>query len=119
MTVFSYIKDNRSEDGWMEFDPAQNGARNIIGNFSAKSRIDFTSDNVVAGEYVQAPASAIITWPFTEHAFVLGGSVTIKDLETGKSATYGVGDGWIIKQGSQTEWTVTETFRKAFFLHSA
>ncbi len=116
MTVFSYINGHRSEDGWNEFDPTQNGARNINGNFHASSRIDFANEKMAAGEYVQAPASATIRWPFTEHAFVLEGSVTIKDLETGHSATYNVGDGWVIKQGSETEWTVTKKFRKAFIL---
>ncbi|TWD50723.1 putative cupin superfamily protein [Agrobacterium vitis] len=117
MTVIQYIKNQRTEEGWMDFDPVENGARDIKGDFKAKSRIDFTAEKVVAGEYVQSPASAIIKWGFTEHAFVLEGSVTIKDMETGQSATYGVGDGWIIKEGSETEWTVTEPFRKAFMLH--
>lgn len=103
---------------WEPFDPTKNGATNISNDFQARWRPDMTMGKIVAGEYVQQPASAVITWPFTEHAFVIEGRVTITDLATGKEATYGPGDGWIIKQGSKTKWDVTQPLRKSFFLVS-
>jgi len=117
MSVVAYFKDSSNGQDWAPFDPAQNGAREISNDFEAQSRINFTSGNLVGGEYVQQPASAIIKWSLTEHAFVLEGSVTITDISTGNKTTFGVGDGWIIEKGSETHWDVTEPFRKAFLLH--
>lgn len=54
-------------------------------------------------------------WPATEHGFVLEGEVTITNVTSGKSVTYGPGDGWIIKQGTHITWEVkSDRFAKSF-----
>lgn len=71
-----------------------------------------------AGEFRQQRGSAVLSWPFTEHAFLFEGRVEITDLATGEKAVYGPGDGWIVKQGSRTLWNVLEPIRKSFFQYT-
>jgi uncharacterized cupin superfamily protein len=101
--------------GWQPFDPAENGATDISNDLGAEFRVDLVMGPVVAGEFRQQPGSAVLDWPFTEHAFLFEGRVEITDLATGQKAQYGPGDGWIVKQGSRTLWNVLEPIRKSFF----
>jgi len=104
--------------GWQPFDPAENGATDISTDMKAEFRLDLVMGPIMAGEFRQQPGSAILSWPFTEHAFLFEGSVEITDLATGEKATYGPGDGWIVRQGSRTLWNVLEPIRKSFFQYS-
>lgn len=104
--------------GWQPFDPAENGATDISNDLHAEFRIDLMMGPIVAGEFRQQPGSAVLSWPFTEHAFLFEGSVEITDLATGEKAAYGPGDGWIVKQGSRTLWNVLQPIRKSFFQHT-
>ena len=104
--------------GWQQFNPAENGATDISTDLKAEFRIDLTMGPIVAGEFRQQPGSAVLSWPFTEHAFLFEGSVEITDLATGEKAAYGPGDGWIVKQGSRTLWNVLQPIRKSFFQYT-
>ncbi|WP_199520194.1 cupin domain-containing protein [Fulvimarina endophytica] len=56
-----------------------------------------------------------MTYPFSEHAIVVEGSVTLTDEETGESATFTVGDGWFAPKGTRVLWEVTsERFVKNY-----
>jgi len=114
--IFVYkSKAEAARTGWQPFNPAENGATEISNDLGAEFRIDLVMGPVVAGEFRQQPGSAVLEWPFTEHAFLFEGSVEITDLTTGERALYGPGDGWIVKQGSRTLWNVLEPIRKSFF----
>lgn len=118
--VFVYQRETpAAETGWQPFYPEQNGATEISNDLHAEFKIDMLMGPLAAGEFRQQPGSAILDWPFTEHAFVFEGRVEITDLATGEKASYGPGDGWIIKQGSRTLWNVLEPIRKSFFQHTA
>jgi uncharacterized cupin superfamily protein len=47
----------------------------------------------------------LIDFPFTEHATVIEGAVTLMD-ETGQSANLGPGDSYLMKQDSMIFWHV-------------
>jgi uncharacterized cupin superfamily protein len=114
--VFVYkCKAEAARTGWLPFNPAENGATEISNDLKAEFRIDLVMGPIVAGEFRQQPGSAVLDWPFTEHAFLFEGRVEITDLATGDKAVYGPGDGWIVKQGSRTLWNVLEPIRKSFF----
>ncbi|MCC7463890.1 MAG: cupin domain-containing protein [Gammaproteobacteria bacterium] len=118
-SVFVYRhKAAAATTGWQPFDPAANGATDISTDLKAEFRIDLVMGPIVAGEFRQQPGSAVLSWPFTEHAFLFEGSVEITDLVTGEKAAYGPGDGWIVKQGSRTLWNVLQPIRKSFFQYT-
>jgi len=99
-----------------EFDPFSNGGSNLVGINKMRVRIDVQHGGIVSGIFIQEPCSLDINWVFTEHSFVLRGSVTITDLDTENSKTYGPGEGWTIPKGSRTRWDVQCTdFMKSFF----
>jgi uncharacterized cupin superfamily protein len=115
-SIFVYkCKAEAARSGWQPFDPAENGATDISNDLEAEFRIDLVMGPIVAGEFRQQPGSAVLEWPFTEHAFLFECSVEVTDLATGEKAAYGPGDGWIVKQGSRTLWNVLEPIRKSFF----
>lgn len=117
--VFVYHhKAAAAPTGWQPFDPAENGATNISNDLKAEFRIDLVMGPLFAGEFRQQRGSAVLSWPFTEHAFLFEGRVEITDLATGEKAVYGPGDGWIVKQGSRTLWNVLEPIRKSFFQYT-
>lgn len=117
--VFVYKhKAPAASTGWQSFDPAENGATDISNDLKAEFRIDLLMGPIAAGEFRQQAGSAVLSWPFTEHAFLYEGSVEITDLATGEKAAYGPGDGWIVKQGSRTLWNVLEPIRKSFFQYT-
>lgn len=114
--VFTYHRSTPAEPtGWLPFDPAENGGTEISPGLKAEYRIDFVQGATVAGQFRQNPGSCVVSWPFTEHAFLFVGKVEITDLDTGEKSVYGPGDGWIVRQGSRTKWDVIETMRKSFF----
>ncbi|AJQ97668.1 cupin domain-containing protein [Gynuella sunshinyii] len=56
-----------------------------------------------------------MTYPFNEHAVIVEGQVTIKNLSTGEQNSYSVGDSWFVEKGTECEWTVdTERFVKHY-----
>lgn len=116
--MFAYLQDEHaSPTGWVPYDAAANGASNFDGDPRCEVRIDHAEGKIYAAEYRQRAASFDIHWGFTEHAFVIEGEVTITDLDTGGSVTYGPGDGWTILAGSHTRWAVcSDRFRKSGFL---
>lgn len=47
-----------------------------------------------------------MVYPFTEHAMVLEGEVTLTNESTGESVTYKQGEGWMVEKGTPVLWTV-------------
>lgn len=56
-----------------------------------------------------------MTYPFSEHAVVVEGEVTLTNEATGESRSYGPGEGWFVEKGTPVLWTVTtERFVKHY-----
>jgi hypothetical protein len=117
-TVWSYRQGAQVGDtGFVPYDPVAGGATRIDGDIDPQVRIDFQSTTATAGLFRQRPGRVEITWPCTEHAFVLHGQVTVTYLATGERVTYRPGDGWTHRKGERIVWEVaTERFVKSFFL---
>jgi hypothetical protein len=61
---------------------------------------------VSAGYFAVTQSTFRMVYPFTEHAVVLEGEVTLKNEATGETATYKAGDGWMVEKGTPVLWTV-------------
>jgi uncharacterized cupin superfamily protein len=77
----------------------------LQGSLNLSARIDYAEDAVTAGVFQATRGSARIHFPFTEHATILSGAVTLTD-EWGKTAVLEAGDGYFIRQGSVVLWEV-------------
>lgn len=95
--------------------PEELGGKVLDGSPRISARIDFNSQGMVAGIFEATRGKVEVHFPFTEHATILEGEVTITD-ETGQSHTYRPGDTYFIKQGQVVIWDVPgERVRKSFF----
>ncbi len=82
----------------------------VILEGEAKAFGAFTHGNPetpVSGGYFAVTQSQFrMVYPFTEHAIVLEGEVTLTNEATGASHTYKAGEGWMIEKGTPVLWTV-------------
>lgn len=79
------------------------------------ARFDLNERNITAGIFEATPGTVEITFPFTEHATILEGEVTITDA-SGQAHTFRPGDSYLIRQGEVVLWEVRgERLRKSFF----
>ncbi len=59
-----------------------------------------------AGFFAVSKSIFRMVYPFTEHAIVLEGEVTLKNEATGEIQSYRPGEGWMIEKGTPILWTV-------------
>ena len=79
------------------------------------ARFDLNERGITAGIFEATRGKVEITFPFTEHAMILEGEVTITDA-SGQAHTYRPGDSYLIRQGEVVLWDVRcERLRKSFF----
>jgi uncharacterized cupin superfamily protein len=91
------------------------GGEVLTGNPKLFGRIDFQQGNMLGGLFMATTGLIRVTFPFTEHATILEGEVTLTD-ETGKSHKYKAGDSYFIRQGSVILWDVKGKYViKSFF----
>ncbi|AEG48133.1 protein of unknown function DUF861 cupin_3 [Sphingobium chlorophenolicum L-1] len=64
------------------------------------------TDAVSCGFFAVTKGKFRMTYPFTEHAVVLEGSLTLTDEGTGVSTTYTAGEGWFVEKGAVILWDV-------------
>ena len=96
-------------------DPANLGGTMLEGDPKIAARVDYARDGMLAGVFQATRGTALIHFPFTEHATIIYGSVTLTD-ETGQTKTYHVGDSYFIRQGSVILWEVRgRLVQKSFF----
>jgi uncharacterized protein len=96
-------------------DPKGLGGRVLSGNPRISARVDFQDGPMTAGIFEATTGTVEIHFPFTEHATILEGQVTITDA-SGNSHTYGPGDSYLIQQGQVVRWEVAgPRVRKSFF----
>lgn len=95
--------------------PEALGGEVLGGTPQLYGRIDFAQGNIMGGLFMATAGVIRVTFPFTEHATVLEGEVTLTDA-TGQAHTYKAGDSYIIRQGSVVIWDVKGAYViKSFF----
>lgn len=80
-------------------DPTALGGEVLAGDPRISARIDHQTATASGGVFQVTRGRLRVFYPFTEHATILWGSVTITD-EAGVSHTYFPGDSYLIGQGS-------------------
>ncbi|MDY7227771.1 cupin domain-containing protein [Hyalangium rubrum] len=91
------------------------GGKVLEGKVELFGRIDFSARGMTAGLFMSTRGKVQILFPFTEHATILEGEVTLTD-ESGQNHTYRPGDSYFIKQGQVILWDVkSERVIKSFF----
>ncbi len=91
------------------------GGKVLHGAPRIAARIDFHEGGMMAGIFEATRGTVEVTFPFTEHATILEGEVTITD-GSGQTHTYRPGESYLIKQGQVVIWDVQgERVRKSFF----
>lgn len=91
------------------------GGKVLEGDVQVSGRVDFLSGGMTAGLFMATRGKVEINFPFTEHATILEGEVTLTD-EAGQSHTYKPGDSYFIKQGQIIIWDVkVDRVIKSFF----
>jgi hypothetical protein len=95
--------------------PEALGGQVLMGTPQLYGRIDFQQGNMLGGLFMATTGMIRVTFPFTEHATILEGEVTLTD-ETGKTQTFKAGDSYFIRQGSVILWDVKGAYVvKSFF----
>jgi len=115
MLVYS-PKGKVQQDGFFSLGgPGNLGGKVLSGNPEIFARIDFQRGPITGGLFKATAGLIEVTFPFTEHATILEGEVTITD-GTGQSHTYKPGDSYIIQQGQVVRWEVKNGYViKSFF----
>lgn len=91
------------------------GGRILEGEVNITLHLDFQGGGMASGIFEATTGKVEILFPFTEHATILEGEVTLTD-EAGHTRTLTPGDSYFIQQGERILWDVkTPRLRKAFF----
>ncbi|AIJ09768.1 MULTISPECIES: cupin domain-containing protein [Edwardsiella] len=86
------------------------------GKIYGKYLINDPERNIDAGYFAVKKNKFSMTFPFSELATVLQGSVTLTNSATGERKTYHPGDSWIIRKGTPIVWeTHSAEFIKYYF----
>jgi uncharacterized cupin superfamily protein len=85
--------------------PEALGGQVLSGKPEIFGRVDFHEGNLMGGLFMATTGLIRVTYPFTEHATILEGEVTLTDA-TGNTQTFRPGDSYIIRQGQVILWDV-------------
>jgi uncharacterized cupin superfamily protein len=99
-------------------DPADLGGKVLEGDPRISARIDHQVGTVTAGVFQATTGVVEITFPFTEHATILDGKVTITDAD-GLAHDYRPGDSYVIEQDAVVRWEVRGRRVQKSFLNVA
>lgn len=95
--------------------PGGLGGEVLEGNPAISARFDAMNGPMAAGLFMATTGRIRILFPFTEHATVLEGEVTLTD-EAGQTHTFKPGDSYFIRQGQVILWEVKgKRVIKSFF----
>ena len=95
--------------------PESLGGKVLEGTPEIFARIDYARGPVAAGLFKATTGKILIHFPFTEHATILEGEVTLTD-EAGNTHSYKAGDSYFIRQGQVIVWEVKgKQVIKSFF----
>ena len=117
MVVYSPRGKPVSEAGFVSLGaPEALGGRVLEGNPEIFARIDYSHKGSAAGLFKATTGKIEIFFPFTEHATILEGEVTITDEQSGESRTLGPGDSYLIRQNQTVRVDVrSKHLIKSFF----
>lgn len=91
------------------------GGRILEGEVRITVHLDVQEGGMASGIFEATSGRVEILFPFTEHATILEGEVSLTD-EAGHTRTLQPGDSYFIEQGERILWDVkTPRLRKAFF----
>lgn len=91
------------------------GGTVVAGDPKISARIDYADPPGTAGVFQATRGDVQIGFPFTEHATVVSGAVTLTD-ETGARQRLMPGDSYLIRQASSIFWQVGQSrVQKSFF----
>ncbi len=96
--------------------PANLGGTVLEGDPRISARIDYARGGLLAGVFQATRGKARIQFPFTEHAAILHGEVELTD-QWGNHARLGIGDSYLIRQGSVVFWEVLGPALQKTFLN--
>lgn len=96
--------------------PEALGGTVLSGDPAISARVDHQSGPATAGVFQATRGDVQVAFPFTEHATVTEGSVTLTD-ETGATERLDPGDTYLIKQGSSIRWEVAKRRVQKSFLN--
>ena len=85
--------------------PEALGGEVLAGEPQLFGRIDMRHGNKAAGVFMATTGLIRVTFPFTEHATILDGEVTLTD-ETGQVQSFQPGDSYFIRQNQVILWEV-------------
>lgn len=95
--------------------PDSLGGKILSGTPKLVGRIDFMSGPQTGGLFMCTTCKVEIHFPFTEHATILEGEVTLTD-QSGQTRTLKPGDSYFVRQGQVVIWEVTGKYLlKSFF----
>lgn len=94
------------------------GGTVVDGDPAISARIDLARDGLVGGVFQATRGEVLIDFPFTEHATIARGVVTLTD-ENGCAHTLEPGDGYLVRRGSQIGWDVDPRRVQKSFLNFA
>jgi uncharacterized cupin superfamily protein len=95
--------------------PETLGGQVLAGSPEISVRIDQAEAGMTAGIFKMTTGRVKVLFPFTEHATILEGEVTITD-ESGQSRSFKKGDSYFIRQGQTVIAEVTSPHMiKSFF----
>jgi uncharacterized cupin superfamily protein len=91
------------------------GGEVLSGEPRLYGRFDFRGGNMAAGLFMATTGLIRVTFPFTEHATILEGEVTLTD-ESGRTQSFRAGDSYFIRQNQVILWDVKgQHVVKSFF----
>lgn len=94
------------------------GGTVLYGDPKISARIDYQSGPATAGVFQATRGDVRVHFPFTEHATVIEGSVSLTD-STGRSERLEPGDTYLITQDSSILWQVSKSRVQKSFLNVA
>lgn len=112
-----YLKDSEvPQSELVDLGPPSNlGGVVLSGDPKISARMDYVNGPAAAGVFQATKGDILVKFPFTEHATVLNGSVTITD-QTGKKHKFMPGDAYLIRQNTTVLWQVGGgKVQKSFF----
>lgn len=105
---------DRSSLTWLG-PPGALGGEVLAGHPELYGRFDFREGNMAAGIFMATTGVIRVTFPFTEHATILEGEVSLTD-EEGRTQTFKAGDSYFIRQKQVVLWDVKgKHVLKSFF----
>jgi uncharacterized protein len=111
------LKQTLDTSGMAEIGSVANlGADVLAGDpqATAKFVVGGPESVISVGVFGATEGSFRVVYPFSEHATLLSGSLTLKNETSGLEETFAPGDSWFIAQGDSIVFTVESAFIKHY-----